>query len=312
MRILVTGGAGFIGSHIVERYLALGHQVAVVDNLSTGRRDFVGPGARFHQVDICSPALEEVFASFRPQVVNHHAAQISVSLSVRDPLLDARVNVLGTLRLLELCRKYGVEKVIFASSGGTVYGEPLYLPVREDHPCRPANPYGASKLAGELYLQAYHQAHGLRYTALRYGNVYGPRQFPHGEAGVVAIFALKMLRGERPVIYGSGEQERDFVFVEDVVQANVLALERGDNRAVNIGTGRGTSVNRIFSLLRGITGYDGEAEYAPPRPGEVFRIALEPSLAGEALGWHPSTPLEEGLSLTVSYFQREAPNQREE
>lgn len=302
LKILVTGGAGFIGSHVVDAFLAAGHDVAVVDDLSSGRRVNVDPAATSYEVDVRSAALGEVFERERPEVVSHHAAQIDVRRSVQDPVVDAEVNVVGSLNVLERCREHGVRKVIYASSGGAVYGEPAYLPCDEDHPVRPLCPYGASKYAVELYVEVYRELHGLDYTVLRYGNVYGPRQDPHGEAGVVAIFAGQMVRGETPTVNGSGEQERDFVYVGDCARANVLALERGSGRAYNLGSGEGTSVNRLFALLKAATGYEGGVVYAPARAGETFRIFLDAGRAREELGWRAEVGLEEGLRRTVGYF----------
>ena len=303
-RILVTGGAGFIGSHVVDRLVALGHRVTILDDLSTGRQEHVNSGARFYAVDITDKeAVQKVFARERPQVVNHHAAQISVARSIREPEEDARINLLGSLNLFEQCRQHGVEKVVFASTGGALYGEPTYLPCDENHPVRPLAPYGAAKYAVEGYLSVYHQTHGIPFTVLRYGNVYGPRQDPYGEAGVVAIFAQAMLEGKQPLINGDGEQERDFVYVADVVEANVAALENGDGGVYNIGTGVGTSVNRIAQPLQNIINYKGTVAHGPPRGGEVFKIYLDTSRARKELGWMPEVPLEEGLLRTVNYFK---------
>jgi UDP-glucose 4-epimerase len=303
VRILVTGGAGFIGSHVVDSFIEAGHDVIVVDDLSTGRRSNVPPEATFHHVDIRSPALANVFEAERPDVVSHHAAQVDVRRSVADPVFDADVNVLGSLNLLECCRVHGVRKVIYISSGGAIHGEPQYLPCDEDHPVQPLAPYGASKYIVERYLYLYREVHGLDYTVLRYGNVYGPRQDPHGEAGVVAIFTGQMLRGGTPVVNGSGEQERDFVYVEDCARANVLALERGGGGVFNLGSGMGTSVNRIFELLREIAGYDGDAVHGPAKAGETFQIFLDATRARQELFWEPTVDLEDGLERTVAYFR---------
>ena len=245
--MLVTGGAGFIGSHVVDALIEEGHSVVVIDDLSSGKREHVHHDAKFHQLDIRSPDLEGVFAEERPEVVNHHAAQVDVRVSMADPIFDADVNILGSLNLLECARSHGVEKLIYASTGGAVYGQPAYLPCDEDHPVEPICPYGISKLAVEHYLYLYRQSYGLEYTILRYANVYGPRQDPFGEGGVVAIFARQMVEGEQVVINGSGEQERDFVYVDDVVRANLVAMERGDGETYNLGRGVGTSVNELFA-----------------------------------------------------------------
>lgn len=305
MKILVTGGAGFIGSHVVDAYLAAGHEVVVVDDLSSGRREFVHPQARFYQLDIRDAQLDEIFAREKPEVVSHQAALANVRESMEKPLLYADVNVLGSLNLLECCRRHGVRKVIYASTGGAVYGEPQTLPVTEDHPINPLDPYGASKHHVEHYLSLYRINFGIAYTALRYPNVYGPRQDPYGEAGVVAIFTVQMLCRGQPVINGSGEQERDFVYVSDVARANVLALDQGDDGIYNIGSGVGTSVNRIFELLARLTGYDRPPVHGPPKPGEVFKIYLDATRAREELGWEPEIGLEEGLERTVAFFRRQ-------
>ena len=302
MRTLVTGGAGFIGSHVVDRFVALGHEVAVLDNLSTGRRDFVNPRAHFELADLTdAPAVERLVAAWKPEIVDHHAAQIDVRRSVADPLFDATTNVLGGIGLLEACRRHQVRKLIYASTGGALYGEGRELPATEDHPINPESPYGASKHALEHYLYLWKLLHGLDYTVLRYGNVFGPRQNPHGEAGVNAIFIGLMLHGRRPRVFGDGEALRDYVYVDDVVEANVLALERGGGEMVNIGTGVGISVNHIVRELRSILGFAEEAIHEPPRPGEVQRIYLDAGRARRVLGWTPQTPFRAGLERTVAW-----------
>jgi UDP-glucose 4-epimerase len=305
MRVLVTGGAGFIGSWIVDAYLAAGHEVTVVDDLSTGKRKHVHSSVRFHHLDIRDARLLNVFAQDQPEVVCHQAARISVREALEKPLLYAEVNVIGSLNLLECCRRHNVRKVIYASTGGAVYGEPRTLPVSEDHPINPLDPYGASKHHVEHYLQLYQANFGITYTVLRYPNVYGPRQNADGEAGVVAIFASEMLNGGQPVINGNGEQERDFVYVSDVAQANVLALEQGDGDVFNIGSGAGCSVNRIFELLASLSGYDGPIINGPSKQGEVFKIYLDAALARKGLGWMPKVTLEDGLALTLDYFRNQ-------
>jgi UDP-glucose 4-epimerase len=299
MKILVTGGAGFIASHVVDRYVELGHEVLVVDDLSTGKKANVNERAALHQMDVGSSAFVELVREERPDVINHHAAQTSVRVSVDDPLNDCRRNVLASLNLIDAARRAGVGKVIYISSGGAIYGEPVSLPCSEDNPIRPDSPYGASKHAPEHYLDIYQRVHGLNYTVLRYGNVYGPRQDPFGEAGVIAIFTARMLAGEETVINGSGEQERDFVYVGDVVEANVAALERGDADAFNIGAGEGTSINEIFRLLKDATGYARDAQYGPARAGETFKIFLDITRAAVGLGWRPEMDLQTGLRTTV-------------
>ena len=304
MKFLVTGGAGFIGSNVVDGLIEAGYEVVVVDNLITGKRENVNPKARFYRVDITSPDLEEVFERERPDYVNHHAAQMNVRKSVDDPMYDARVNVLGSVNLLELCRRYEVKKVIYASTGGAVYGEPLYLPVDEDHPVNPLSPYGVTKHTVEHYLYFYGANYGLRYTILRYPNIYGPRQDPHGEAGVVAIFTEKMLRNERPTIFGDGTQTRDYVYVGDVVTANLLAIDKGDGEIYNVGTGVETSVNELFELLKEAVGVDLEPIYGERRLGEVYRIAITNDKIYRDFGWKPQTPLKEGLFKTIEYYRR--------
>ena len=303
MRILVTGGAGFIGSHIVDAFIAGGHAVEVVDNLSNGKKENLNPKAVFHRMDITSPDLAGLFERGRYDVVDHHAAQASVSVSVKEPALDARVNILGVINLLEQSVKHGVRKFIFASSGGTVYGATDRLPAVETLPFDASSPYGISKVATELYLRVYSSIHGLKYTALRYSNVFGPRQDPHGEAGVVAIFCMKMLGGGRPVIFGDGEFMRDYVYVGDVVDANVRALGVGDNDAINIGTGVRTSTNKLFAMLKGLTGFPGGDEHGPDRAGDLRDSCLDASKAGRVLGWKPRVSLEEGLRNTVQWFR---------
>jgi len=306
MKILVTGGAGFIGSHVAEAYLAAGHEVCVVDDLSTGFRHNVPKSARFYEVDIRGARLDEVFAAEKPEVVSHQAARANVRESFEKPLLYADVNILGSLNVLECCRKYGARKVIYASTGGAVYGEPQSLPATEEHPINPLDPYGASKHHVEHYLQIYKSIYGIDFTILRYPNVFGPRQDPFGEAGVVAIFCGKMLKGEQPMINGSGDQERDFVYAGDIAGANVLALERAGGEILNLGSGIPASVNRIFAELKGLTGFPGPAAYGPPKQGEVYRIFLNSDRAAEKLGWKPEISLREGLRRTVEYFRMRA------
>ncbi len=302
MRILVTGGAGFIGSNVADRFVALGHEVAVFDNLSSGFREFVNPKARFYEGDLAdADAVNRAVADFRPEIVDHHAAQIDVRKSVTDPVFDARVNVLGSIGLMQACTRHGVRKFVYASTGGALYGEGRQLPATEDHPVNPEAPYGASKHTVEHYLYLWKLLHGLDYTVLRYPNVYGIRQNPHGEAGVNAIFIGLMLAGKRPHIFGDGEAVRDYLYVEDVVDANVLALEKGSGEMVNIGTGVGTSVNDIVRELQKITGFAEGAIYDPARPGEVQRIYLDASKAKRVLGWAPKVTFAEGLRRTVEW-----------
>lgn len=303
MKILVTGGAGFIGSHIVDAYVDAGYQVVIIDDLSTGHARHVNPRARFLKMDVRDPKLQDLFAAEGFDIVNHQAARCDVRASMEDPEGYADVNIRGGIHLLECSRRYGVRKFIFASTGGCVYGEPQYLPADEQHPIVPRDPYGASKAGFELYLPLYSLNYGLRYTILRYPNVYGPRQDPFGEAGVVSIFIGQMLRGVQAVINGDGEQIRDFVYVADVVEANLLALEKGDDQIYNLGWGRGISINEIFRRLQTITGYSLAEVHGPPKRGEVRRSCLDAAKAQQELGWRPTVPIEEGLRRTVEYFR---------
>ena len=304
MKIIVTGGAGFIGSHVVDTFLANGYEVAVIDDLSTGRLSNLNPAATFYQVDIRSPELEEIFKEEKPDFIDHHAAQMDVRRSVDDPIFDADVNVLGSIKLIELARKHQVKRFIYISTGGAVYGEPEYLPCDEAHPINPICPYGASKHTVEHYLYMYQELYDLDYVVLRYPNVYGPRQDPHGEAGVVAIFTGQMLKGEQVVINGDGKQERDFVYVEDCARANLLALSaKNPNTIFNLGYGYGTSINDIYSNLKAATDYKMSAIHGPEKAGETQRIYLEASKARQELDWAPTVGLEDGLRNTVDYFR---------
>lgn len=305
MKVLVTGGAGFIGSHVTDAYIEAGFDVVVVDNLSSGRRDYLNPRARFYEMDIRDPDLGEVFEKERPEVLNHHAAQSSVTASVADPGHDADVNITGTLNLLALGKEFGARKFVFASTGGAIYGNPEYIPADEEHPTRPISPYGIGKMAGELYARFYASA-GIAPAILRYANVYGPRQDPHGEAGVIAIFSNAMLAGNPPTIFGDGAQTRDFVYVGDAARANLLATRSEISDTANIATGVETTVNEIFRQIAALADFHEDAEYAPPREGDVYRIALDNSQAKSWLGWTPSTPLEEGLRKTVQWFRERA------
>ncbi len=302
MRALVTGGAGFIGSTLVDALVANGAQVSVIDDLSRGQRAQVPDAADFHQLDVVDERLVALVASIAPEVVFHEAAQIDVRRSVAEPVFDTRVNVLGTVNLLEACARAGVRRVIFASSGGALYGDTDVLPTPETHPGRPASAYGAAKLAGETYGSVFQQVGGLEFVALRYANVYGPRQDPHGEAGVVAIFAERLLRGEDAVINGDGEQTRDYVYVDDVVAANLRAAETATPGAYNIGTGRACDVNQLYALMAQAAGVDRPARHGPAKPGEQRVSCLDASLAADRLGWQPRVRLEEGLSRTVAWF----------
>jgi UDP-glucose 4-epimerase len=310
VKALVTGGAGFIGSTLVDRLLAEGWRVDVVDDLSSGSlgnladaRAMPGRQFSFHRFDVASPAVIDVITHARPDVVFHLAAQADVRVSVTRPVFDATVNVIGSLQVLEGSLAAGVQKVVFASSGGTIYGTPEELPVREGHPQRPESPYGVAKKAVGDYLHYYREVRGLEYTALALANVYGPRQDPNGEAGVIAIFAGKLLHHERPVVFGDGKQTRDFVYVDDVVDAFVRAVDKAGGLLVNIGTGVETSVQGLFDTMARLTGFREPARYAPPRPGELARSALDPGRAEVHLGWKPWTSLEEGVARTLEHFK---------
>ena len=306
MRIAVTGGAGFIGSNIVDAYLERGHEVHILDDLSTGQKSNLNRRAELHQVDIADAAAARVIERIKPDALSHHAAQMDVRHSVSDPGFDARVNILGFINLLQACKDSGVKKVIFASSGGAVYGEQDVFPAAEDHPTRPASPYGVSKRSGELYLSYYQQAFGLPYIALRYANVYGPRQSAKGEAGVVAIFLSLLLAGKIPLINGDGGQTRDYVYVGDVVAANVAALESSFIGPINIGTGIETDVVSIFKHLRRAVGSAIEAQHGPAKPGEQRRSCLDTRRATEVLGWRPQMILADGLQRTAAYYRETA------
>jgi UDP-glucose 4-epimerase len=303
MKILITGGAGFIGSHIQDAYLAQGHEVAVLDNLLTGRKENLNKKSRFYEEDIRSARIDSIIKEFRPDILNLHAAQMDVRKSVEDPKYDCDVNGMGFLNLLEAGRKWGVRKVVFASSGGAVYGEQVAYPADESHPTNPVSPYGITKLLGDKYLQFYQDTHGMDFVSLRYANVYGPRQNPHGEAGVVAIFTTKLLSGQIPTINGDGLQTRDYVFVEDVVRANILALQEEARGIYNIGTGVETNVVEIYQTLARVLGVDKKAKHGPAKPGEQQRSVISSEKIKKELAWRPESSLAQGLEKTVAYFR---------
>jgi len=302
VKILVTGGAGFIGSHVVDALVQRGHQVVVVDNLSTGRPENVNAAATFYRADICTSELEKIFETERPEIVNHHAAQTVTQKSMEDPVFDAEQNVVGSLNLVLECLRSGVKKIVYASSAG-IYGEPKYLPADENHPVVPVSYYGIAKHTVEHYLQLTYSENSLSYAVLRYANVYGPRQSPSGEAGVVAIFTRQMLQRERPTIFGKGDKTRDYVYVADVVTANLLAMEKDVDGVYNIGTEAETSDQEMFALLAELTGYDGNPHYAPVRKGEIYRSCLNSSKAQKDIGWQPRFLLREGLTETANYYR---------
>jgi UDP-glucose 4-epimerase len=305
MRILVTGGAGFIASHVADAFIAAGHEVAILDDLSSGRRENLHPKARFYQLDVQDPAVADVLQRERPDVLCHHAAQMDVRRSVADPTFDARVNIVGLINLMEYGRRHGLKRVLFASTGGAIYGEQETFPAPETHKTEPVSPYGVAKLASERYLFFYFVTYGISYAALRYANVYGPRQNPHGEAGVVAIFCEKLLRGEQPVINGDGTQSRDYVYVGDLVRANLAALDSDFVGAVNLGTGIETDVNTIFRVLARLCGSSTPERHGPAKPGEQRRSVIDNALACRVLGWQPQVSLENGLRQTVDFFRQQ-------
>lgn len=299
--ILVTGGAGFIGSHIVDKLIENNYDVIILDNLTTGNKNNINPKAEFVNADIRDKDLDEKINFKDVEVVIHQAAQINVRNSVENPVYDGDINVLGTINILEMMRKYDIDKIVFASSGGAVYGEPNYLPVDENHPINPLSPYGLSKYVGEEYIKLYNRLYGIEYAILRYSNVYGERQDPKGEAGVISIFIDKMLKNQSPIIFGDGNQTRDFVYVGDVAKANLMALN-WKNEIVNIGTGKETSVNELFDIIKHEIGFRGEAIYDKPREGEVYRIYLDIKKA-ESLGWKPEIDLKEGIKRVVNWMK---------
>jgi UDP-glucose 4-epimerase len=303
VKIVVTGGAGFIGSHVCDVFMGQGHEVIAVDNLTSGQRENLDPKVKLAELDIRSPEAAALIERERPRVVCHLAAQMDVRRSVEDPRFDAECNILGMLNLLEASRKSGVRKFIFSSTGGAIYGEQDTFPAPESHPTRPVSPYGVSKAAGELYLGYYKAQYGLDYVSLRYANVYGPRQNPHGEAGVVAIFSQRLVAGRPCTIFGDGGQTRDFVYGPEVARANQLALERDFVGPVNIGTGVETNLNELYRLLATAAGSKEPPQHAAPKPGEQRRSCVDPTLAKKVLGWEARMKLEDGLRRTVEFFR---------
>lgn len=303
MKILVTGGAGFIASNIADAYIEEGHEVVILDNLSTGKMENVNPKAKFYQIDLLDEGLEKILKEEQFDIINHHAAQIDVRYSVANPQFDAKTNIVGSLNLYEAAKNSGVKKIIFASTGGAIYGEQDYFPADENHPTRPCSPYGIAKLANEHYLFYYKTEYNLDYVCVRYTNVYGPRQNPHGEAGVVAIFINKMLKGEQPLINGNGFNQRDYVFVKDVVKANVIALKDEAQGIYNVCTGIETNVNQIFNKLKELSGSDCYEMHGDAKPGEQKRSICTYKKINDKFGWKPQYDLVEGLKLTVEFFK---------
>jgi UDP-glucose 4-epimerase len=307
MKIVVTGGAGFIGSHLVDAFIAAGHEVFVIDDLSSGNKGNLNPKAKLYSMDLLDPKIPALIAEIRPDALNHHAAQMDVRRSVADPMFDARVNILGFIHLLEAGKQSGLKKVVFASSGGAIYGEQEKFPAPEDHPKRPASPYGVSKLTGENYLAYYHTTFHIPYVALRYANVYGPRQNFKGEAGVIAIFIDQLLSGKTPVINGDGKQTRDFVYVGDVAAANLMALESSYVGGINIGTGVETDLVTLYDKICRQMGSKVAPLHGPAKDGEQRRSSLDCSHALKILNWSPKISLDVGLGNTVAYYRKVRP-----
>lgn len=303
MKILVTGGAGFIGSHIADGLIEQGHDVVIIDDLSMGNMDNVNPDAKFYLMDIRSKEVAKMFELEKFDIICHQAAQMDIRKSVQDPVYDAGINILGTINLLQNCVDHKVKKVLFSSTGGAVYGEQETFPCSEDHPLRPISPYGIGKLAVEKYLYYYANEFQLNYTILRYANVYGPRQNPKGEAGVIAIFAEKLLKGEQPLIHGDGKQTRDYIYVEDIKQANLAVLEDPENHIYNVGTGIETDVNQLFEELNQLTGSQSTEKHGPAMPGEQRRSVINPEKLMQKTHWKPDTDLQKGLEQTVQFFR---------
>ena len=304
MKILVTGGAGFIASHIVDKFIEEGHEVVILDDLSTGFEKNINPKAKFVKLNIRDEKVSDLFEEEKFDVVNHHAAQMDVRRSVVDPAFDANTNILGTINLLQNSVKYGVNKFMFASTGGAVYGEQEYFPADENHPTVPVSPYGISKLSVEKYLYFYFNEHKLNHTILRYANIYGPRQNPFGEAGVVAIFSKKLLKGDQPIINGTGEQTRDYVFVKDVVKANLLTLSDDESDIYNVGTGIETNVNELYNMLNDIVGNGHEEKHGPAAAGEQMRSVITSDKLFNKFNWKPMTKLNDGLKETIEFFKK--------
>ncbi len=303
MKILVTGGAGFIGSHIVDKLVQEENEVIIIDNLSTGKKINLNPTAIFYQISITDPKIEEIFQKHHPEFVIHQAAQVDINKAIQDPIHDATVNIIGSLNILENCRKYGVQKIVYGNSGGAGAGEPQYLPIDEIHPKQPLAHYGVSKQTVEHYLKVYHHLYGLKYTSLGYANVYGPRQDPFGEGGVIAIFSYKLLHKVPPTIFGDGKQTRDFIYVEDVAAANIIALTHGDNDCFLVGTGEEISIINLLEKLKKITKSNIKAQHQTARKGDIIKSCFNIGKIQKILGWNPSVTFDAGLQKTVEYFK---------
>lgn len=309
MKILVTGGAGFIGSQVVDKYIEEGHTVIVIDSLVTGHKKNLHPKATFYKCDITSPTVREIFQKEKPDIVNHHAAQMNVRKSIEEPMYDAQTNILGLINVLSCAAEVKVKKFIFISSGGAMYGDAPILPTPEETPPIPLSPYGLAKQIGEQYVQLYHRLYGMPYIILRYANVYGPRQNPEGEAGVVAIFIDNMLKGKKVTIFGEGNQTRDYVYVADIVTANSKAITRGENKTLNLGTGKEMSVVELYSIIQEVLSINEKPAFAEKRQGEVFRGALQCAAAENILGWKPTIDVKEGIEKTVEWFKEQRGSQ---
>lgn len=302
MNILITGGAGFIGSHIADKLVEKNHQITIIDDLSCGRRENINKNAQFYKLSILSPNLDSIFKKYKPKIVFHQAAQKNVRVSVENPAKDAKTNILGTLNVLECCKTYNAGKIIFASSGGAIYGETNKLPTPKNRTPAPDSPYGVSKLSIEYYLRVFYKIHGLSYIALRYSNVYGPRQDPKGEAGVIAIFIDNLLKNKKSTIFGNGRQTRDYIYVDDVVNANLSAMQKSVIGEFNIGTGIETNVNDLFAKIAKLIGVDAQTSHGPKNPGEVARSCLNILKTRKELGWKPRVTLDKGLEKTIKWF----------
>ncbi len=303
MKYLITGGAGFIGSHLVDKLISQNHKVVIIDNLLTGKKENINPSAKFYKYDILDSRIKEVFEKEKPQVVFHFAAHIEARQSAEDPIFDAKTNVLGSLNILENCRNFGIKKIIFSSSGGEVYGDAKIIPTPESYEALPISPYGVAKLTVEKYLYSYLKMYDLNFVALRYGNIYGPRQNPYGEAGVIAIFLNKMLNKKQPLIHGNGKQTKDYVFINDVISATISASKKNINGAINIATGKETSVLEIFNKLKKMTGFKGEKKHVPLPVIGFKRGALSIKMAKKTINWQPEYNLEKGLQETFHWFK---------